>query len=1118
MHLCTTTAEADPVAECDEDQGGAVTHSLTEHLTTPRPDDLGLIRIANKTGLSVRLLPNGAIFALEHRQGAHQVMINQSLGSPIAGGMGRLCLRTGGTRPMILPVAGAEVRCRVGAADNRFAWEGQTLGVRHHASLRLHPNRNLWFWRVEIINERDDTLSCDTILIQDLGLGEQNFLMNNEAYASQYLDHHIARHPRMGYILMGRQNLPQDGKHPWVVHGCLEGAVEFATDFRQLMGPAHRDADGFGIGFGTDLPSKRLQHETACAALQSTIAKLESGATTSWTFFGAYQPDHPAASSDVDLVLTDDIEEAAKDPAIRPVNLNSPPRSILLEASSAVTDFFDEKAIQERYPRQMHVERVDGQPVSLFVPGDTHHRHIILRDKDLIVLRRHGALLRSGEEMLPNESTLCVTCWMHGVFGAQLTIGNTSFHQLFSVSRDPYNIVRGSGLRMLMDAGDGWRLLTVPSVFEIGLSDCRWVYRFGARTITVSTVVSGDEPAVQWRVAVEGEPCRFLVFGHLALSEHEYTRAAQLEIDPTRHKFSFRPDPDDMWRQHYPQAVYHLVTSTPEGIEAIGGDELLYVDGKRRGGGYAVIRTCPTNEFVFAVVGSMNDPTRAASLAKKYAGAIDDATILAHSLRFWHNVARGLRVSGSDADAGAQAVNTILPWLVHDATVHLTVPHGLEQYTGAAWGTRDVCQGPLELLLSLEHDEQAKSVLRIVFAQQYEERGDWPQWFMLEPYSAVQDKQAHGDVIVWPLKALCDYVEATGDFALLEEPIAWRREDNLEKTAAADPIIAHLDKLIATVRQRFIAGTHLIRYGNGDWNDSLQPVDPTTRDWMVSSWTVALLYEQLRRYAEILRRIGRSDAAREQESTAAAMCADFNRFLIRDGTVAGYGVFRPEGGLPGLLLHPSDQRTGLSYSLLPMTQATIGGLFTPEQARHHLGLIREHLLFSDGARLMDRPIDYHGGLETIFERAESAAFFGREIGLMYVHSHLRYAEAMATLGEAEALWNALIVVNPIAVTDRLRHASLRQRNAYFSSSDAAFRDRYQASAEWERVKAKTIAVDGGWRIYSSGSGLYMNMLIRHAFGVRRHFGKRIVKPCLPALLQFLSLEWEDKLASGLQRL
>ena len=168
-------------------------------------------------------------------------------------------------------------------------------------------------------------------------------------------------------------------------------------------------------------------------------------------------------------------------------------------------------------------------------------------------------------------------------------------------------------------------------------------------------------------------------------------------------------------------------------------------------------------------------------------------------------------------------------------------------------------------------------------------------------------------------------------------------------------------------------------------------------------------------------------------------------------------------------------------------------------------LIREHLLFPDGARLMDRPVTYRGGPERIFRRAESASFFGREIGLMYVHAHLRYAEAMAVLGDADGLWDALLTVNPIAVTERLAHASLRQRNAYFSSSDAAFRDRYQASAEWERVKTGEIAVDGGWRIYSSGPGLYVNMLIRLALGRRRHFGERIAAPLLPTAVGQVSV-------------
>ena len=65
---------------------------------------------------------------------------------------------------------------------------------------------------------------------------------------------------------------------------------------------------------------------------------------------------------------------------------------------------------------------------------------------------------------------------------------------------------------------------------------------------------------------------------------------------------------------------------------------------------------------------------------------------------------------------------------------------------------------------------------------------------------------------------------------------------------------------------------------------------------------------------------------------------------------------------------------------------------------------------------------------------ESAAFFGREIGLMYVHAHLRYGEAMAVLGEADALWDALQVVNPVTVAERVANASARQRNTNRGSS------------------------------------------------------------------------------------
>jgi len=1089
-----------------------VAESETRTLSTPRADDLGLRRLRNRCGFQISLLPNGAVFSMDHVAESRRVMVNRCFGSSVAGSMNRLYVRCGGPGSEVVPVAGAPSRCLTAGTAQHFLWQGERNGVAHQVTLRLHPDRHLWLWRVAVRNDTGDSLACDAVLIQDLGLGDPGFLMNNEAYASQYLDHHVAQHPQLGAVLMGRQNLAQSGRYPWVVHGCLEGACGYATDFCQLMGPAWRDADDFNIPFGTRLASVRLQHETACAALQSRAASLAPGARASWTFFGAYREDHPDASGEADLAEVASIEKAvaalapAPDGAVRP---SAPSRSLLLEARCAVTNASSEQSLLRRYPEQTHQERRATQLLSFFTGAGTESRHIVLRDKERSVLRRHGALLVSGSSMLPDERTMCVTCWMHGVFGAQLTLGNTSFHRLWSISRDPYNIARGSGLRMLIDAGDGWQLLTVPSLFEMGFADCRWIYELGSRTITVSAVVSGEDAAVQWRAAVEGPPCRFLVLGQLVLGEQELASASQLEIDVARKRFNFRPEPGSLWGQRYPGAVYHLVTSTPACIEAIGSDELLYTDRADRAartGGYAVLRSAPTNELVFAVVGSLTEPGEAAALAAKYAKGVEDSVMRGRVLSHWRSLTRDIRIVSEVPDAGVRALDTTFPWLVHDAMVHLTVPHGLEQYTGGAWGTRDVCQGPLELLLALEHDDTAKAILKILFGQQYAQRGDWPQWFMLEPYSVIQARESHGDVIVWPLKAVCDYVEATGDFALLEEPVPWRREDNFERTDATASIAVHIDKLMATVRQRFVPGTSLMRYGNGDWNDSLQPVDPAKRDWMVSSWTVALLYEQLCRYAEVLRRSGRSDGSSER-ALAAAVRADFNRFLIRDGTVAGYGEFNPRGGLPELLLHPNDRRTGVNYSLLPMTQGILGSLFTPEQARHHLALIRTHLRFPDGVRLMDRPLAYRGGPEVIFQRAESSAFFGREIGLMYTHAHLRYAQMLALLGEAQQMWEALAIVNSLASTDRLPQATLRQRNAYFSSSDAAFHDRYQASAEWSRVREGTIAVEGGWRIYSSGPGLYVHMLISRALGARRQFGVRSLSPCLPASLQSVRLQW-----------
>ena len=208
---------------------------------------------------------------------------------------------------------------------------------------------------------------------------------------------------------------------------------------------------------------------------------------------------------------------------------------------------------------------------------------------------------------------------------------------------------------------------------------------------------------------------------------------------------------------------------------------------------------------------------------------------------------------------------------------------------------------------------------------------------------------------------------------------------------------------MAVIERRVIPGTRLAAYGHGDWNDSMQPFDPAMRERLCSSWTVTLHYQTLTALGAAFRRLGRSERAAEFEVLAAAVREEFQRHLIVDETITGLAYFHEDGRLD-YLLHPRDRITGVSYSLLPMIHAIINDLFTPEQARKHLDLIAAHLLGPDGARLFDRPMEYRGGTQKYFQRAESAAYFGREIGLMYTHAHLRYAEALAHYGDADGLF------------------------------------------------------------------------------------------------------------------
>ena len=48
--------------------------------------------------------------------------------------------------------------------------------------------------------------------------------------------------------------------------------------------------------------------------------------------------------------------------------------------------------------------------------------------------------------------------------------------------------------------------------------------------------------------------------------------------------------------------------------------------------------------------------------------------------------------------------------------------------------------------------------------------------------------------------------------------------------AAPSTVLDHVDRALERARRDVLPGTHLVAYGHGDWNDSLQPADPDMAD------------------------------------------------------------------------------------------------------------------------------------------------------------------------------------------------------------------------------------------------------------------------------------------------
>ncbi len=1032
--------------------------------------------LRNAAGLEAELLSHGALRRLLFAPG---LMLNLFPGNELEGGPANVWLRRRDAGQadwcavrLLGPLSPLSAHVGDGAFEMRGDWEGLALRLQ----LRLAADEATLFWHLQAENRSAAACEIAPVLVQDVGLADYGAVRTNEFYVSHYIDLQPLQDPRHGVLLAARQNQAQRGRHPWLLAGSLRRAASFATDAAQVWGHAAREgAEPPALVAG--LQGQRLQQEHALVALQDEAVHLAPGGGAEAGFFMTVQADHAAASSEADLARLPPLlalpEARPSAPLDEPGHLPAP--SLFASAPQLASRDLDAEARRRLFAgERRHEEWQDGQLLSFFAGPPADPAHVVLRAKELRVQRPHGHILRSGAHLAPDEGALTSTCWMGGVFHSMLTQGHVSINRLLSTQRSLLGLFRSAGLRLFVrpeDGTAGWQLLGLPSAFEMQAQRCRWLYAHAGGLLEV-VAEAGDVPdamSLALRV-LQGGPLRVRACLNLALGGDDGAAPLRPAWQHSGERLRITPPAGSELAERFPGGAFEVEA---QGVAIVGDDGRLFDDGVSRGEPLLCLDFAPAAGVALTLRGAllqaMPSPAQPLDLPR------------------WQ----------SPQPALAQLAD-ILPWYAHNALVHYLSPRGLEQYSGGGWGTRDVCQGPLEMLLALGQTAPVRDLLLRVFAAQNPD-GDWPQWFMFfERERGIRAGDSHGDIVFWPLLGLAQYLIASGDAGVLDELRPFH--DGEPATLAV-----HVERALALIRRRVVPGTGLAAYWHGDWNDSLQPADPTLRERLCSAWTVTLHHQMLHTLARAFGQIGRADESARLVAEAAGVRAEFQRLLVQDDVVAGYALF-PEQGERELWIHPLDTRTGLRYSLLPMMHAVLDSMLTPGQALRQAELIEQHLKGPDGARLFDAPLPYRGGPSRLFQRAETSSFFGREIGIMYMHAHLRYAQMLAHLGRAEAFLQALALAHPIALGERVPNASPRQANCYYSSSDAAFPDRYEAQAHYGRALTGEVGLDGGWRIYSSGPGIALGLVVSSLLGLRLEQAELVVDPVMPQVLDGLQVQ------------
>ncbi|MDO5135653.1 MAG: glycosyl transferase [Eubacteriales bacterium] len=207
-----------------------------------------------------------------------------------------------------------------------------------------------------------------------------------------------------------------------------------------------------------------------------------------------------------------------------------------------------------------------------------------------------------------------------------------------------------------------------------------------------------------------------------------------------------------------------------------------------------------------------------------------------------------------------------------------------ESGTGRGMGFRDSCQD----LLGFVHlvPERARERILDIAATQFEDGSAYHQYQPLTKKGNLDIGSGFNDDPLWLIAAVSAYLKETGDFSILEEPVAFDCDQS-----KAQPLFEHLNRSFTyTLTHLGPHGLPLI--GRADWNDclnlncfssepgeSFQTTGPSQGPVAESVFIAGMFVKYGKEFAHICRQLGKTEMEEKANKAVQDMC----RAVLKDG-------------------------------------------------------------------------------------------------------------------------------------------------------------------------------------------------------------------------------------------